>query len=45
MLDHCKLRGGVLFTDSIPVSERGKTLRVNVKKMASKWYEAKMQNE
>lgn len=45
MSEHCKLRGGVYFTDSILVSERGKVLRNEMKEIASNWYRLKMKNE
>lgn len=43
LLDDCQLLGGVYFVDSIPTSSTGKPLHRNVKQLATKLYESKIE--
>ena len=41
--DYCKLRGGVYFVDSLPLTPSGKMLRRKVKEIAIELYNARAQ--
>lgn len=44
MIDHCKLRGGVYFTDFIPRTESCKPIRKEIKEKFTKLYIEKIKN-
>lgn len=45
LLDDCKLRGGVYFVDSLPMTVAGKPIRGSIKKIATELYQKKLNCE
>lgn len=44
LVDDCKLRGGVYFIDSIPISASGKPILREIKELATKLYKTNVEH-